>query len=104
MAVPASGRPAQYNAQANRKDAVDSRTRFANLMHYQPIDRVPWLEEGLRDDVLERWRDQGMPADGPTAVFTYDCRDRIQAHWGLGDSEAIAPFGGLVRDDTFGYR
>jgi hypothetical protein len=25
----------------------------------------------MRDDVLERWQDQGALADGPTAVFTY---------------------------------
>jgi len=28
---------------------MDARTRFRHVMQYQPVDRVPWLEEGLRD-------------------------------------------------------
>lgn len=54
-----------------------ARTRFRALMTGAPIDRVPLLEEGLRDDVLERWQREGMPAGGPATVFAYDRRQRI---------------------------
>jgi len=64
---------------------MDTRTRFTNVMHYQPADRVPWLEEGLRDDVRERWRQQGMPPGGPESVFSYDRRERIEVDWSLRD-------------------
>ncbi|MEI8198038.1 MAG: hypothetical protein WCI73_19260, partial [Phycisphaerae bacterium] len=56
---------------------MDARTRFRNLINGDPIDRVPWLEEGLRDDVLARWQREGMPAGGPSRVFAYDRRERI---------------------------
>ena len=56
---------------------MNARTRFHALMQGTPVDRVPWLEEGLRDDVRERWQREGMPADGPSSVFVYDRRERI---------------------------
>ena len=54
------------------------RTRLRGLINGTPIDRVPWLEEGLRDDVLTRWQREGMPAGGPASVFAYDRRERIE--------------------------
>jgi len=74
---------------------MDSRTRFRNVMNYQPVDHVPWLEEGLRDDVLEKWRGEGMPRNGPESVFTYDRRERIEVNLSLRD----AGLKGLVQHD-----
>jgi uroporphyrinogen decarboxylase len=56
---------------------MNTRARFRGLINGTPIDRVPWLEEGLRDDVLTRWQGEGMPAAGPAAIFAYDRRARI---------------------------
>ncbi|MGD0089625.1 MAG: uroporphyrinogen decarboxylase family protein [Planctomycetota bacterium] len=55
------------------------RQRFNATMRYTPPDRVPWLEEGLRDDVLNNWHEQGLPADSDlAALFHYDRRERIE--------------------------
>ena len=54
---------------------MNTPTRFRQVMQYQNVDHVPLLEEGFRDDVLERWARQGMPAQGPGELFCYDRRD-----------------------------
>ncbi|MFN2187407.1 MAG: uroporphyrinogen decarboxylase family protein [Candidatus Promineifilaceae bacterium] len=41
---------------------MDSRQRFKLTMNYGQPDRVPYFEEGIRDDVLTAWRLEGMPA------------------------------------------
>ncbi len=47
-------------------------------MRYGTPDRVPYFEEGLRDDVLARWHEQGLPADADLAeMFHTDRRERI---------------------------
>lgn len=52
-------------------------------MRYGKPDRVPYLEEGLRDDVLERWHAQGLPQDADLAqLFHLDARERIPANFG----------------------
>jgi hypothetical protein len=40
---------------------MNERERFRRLLCGQPVDRPPLLEEGVRDDVIERWRTQGLP-------------------------------------------
>lgn len=42
---------------------MKSRDRFRETMRYGQPDRVPYFEEGLRKEVLEAWRQQGMPRD-----------------------------------------
>jgi hypothetical protein len=37
------------------------RERFRRLMAGEPVDRPPLLEEGVRNEVIERWRDEGLP-------------------------------------------
>ena len=57
---------------------MTARQRFAETMRYGTPDRVPYFEEGLRDDVLERWREQGLPADADlSAMFGTDRREQI---------------------------
>ena len=40
---------------------MNDRERFRRLMRGDPIDRPPFLEEGVRDEVLERWHEEGLP-------------------------------------------
>ncbi len=40
---------------------MKSRDRFRETMRYGRPDRVPYFEEGLRKEVLDVWRRQGMP-------------------------------------------
>lgn len=42
---------------------MNERKRFRRLMGGEPVDRPPLLEEGVREDVLEMWRTQGLPGD-----------------------------------------
>ncbi|HUT32331.1 MAG TPA: uroporphyrinogen decarboxylase family protein [Planctomycetota bacterium] len=57
---------------------MTSRERFRETMRYGRPDRVPYFEEGLRDDVLERWHEQGLPKDADlAAMFHTDLRERL---------------------------
>ena len=57
---------------------MTTRERFRQTMAYGTPDRVPYFEEGLRDDVLERWHEQGLPAGTELAdLFPTDRRERI---------------------------
>lgn len=48
-------------------------------MSYAPADRPPLLEEGLRDEVLERWHAQGLARGTDLSKqFHYDRRERIE--------------------------
>lgn len=40
---------------------MTSRERFRNTMRFKTADRVPYLEEGIRKDVLKSWSRQGLP-------------------------------------------
>ena len=58
---------------------MTSRERFLRTMRFGRPDRVPYLEEGLRDDVLQRWRAEGLPADANLAtMFHTDRREQIE--------------------------
>ena len=60
------------------KQPMTARQRFIETMRYGAPDRVPYFEEGLRDDVLERWREQGLPPDTELAeLFPTDRREGI---------------------------
>ncbi len=57
---------------------VTSRERFRETMRFGTPDRVPYFEEGLRDDVLERWHEQGLPKGADlAALFHTDGRVRL---------------------------
>jgi hypothetical protein len=57
---------------------MNSRERFLETMRFGTPDHVPYFEEGLRSDVLEAWRGQGLdsPAD-LAAKFASDEREEI---------------------------
>ena len=42
---------------------MNGRERFRETMRYGKADHVPYFEEGIRDDVLEEWRRQGLAPD-----------------------------------------
>lgn len=47
-------------------------------MAYGQPDRVPYFEEGLREEVLRKWREQGMPADVPlSTLFHSDKQEEL---------------------------
>ena len=55
------------------------RERFRETMCYGKPDRVPYFEEGIRDEVLDAWQGQGMPPDVDLSMmFPCDQRDEIQ--------------------------
>ena len=42
---------------------MTNRERFLTVMSFGKPDRVPYFEEGIRKDVLEVWRQQGLPLE-----------------------------------------
>jgi hypothetical protein len=42
---------------------MDERERFRRLFRDEPVDRPPLLDEGVREEVIDLWRKQGMPAE-----------------------------------------
>ena len=61
-----------------RRKPMTARERFARTMGYGHPDRVPYLEEGLRDDVLAAWRRQGLAEDANLReMFHTDRHDMV---------------------------
>lgn len=58
---------------------MDHRRRFYESLHYGAPDRLPYFEEGLREDTLQTWGAQGHPV-GPEAagLFTADEKEEIK--------------------------
>ncbi len=71
---------------------MTERERFRMVFSGGPVDRPPLLEEGVREGVIDLWRQQGMPAGrthleifgltphervGPDITARPDCRGRI---------------------------
>ncbi len=57
---------------------MNGRQRFLETMQFGHPDRVPYFEEGIRDDVLKAWRKQGLAADADLGkMFISDLREEI---------------------------
>jgi uroporphyrinogen decarboxylase len=57
---------------------MNSRERFLKVMQYEPVDRVPYFEEGIRDEVIEAWKKQGMSENTEiSTLFETDRREEI---------------------------
>jgi uroporphyrinogen decarboxylase len=57
---------------------MNSRERFREAMRYGTPDRVPYFEEGIRDDVLAAWRRQGLKRRSEfETMFRHDRREEI---------------------------
>jgi hypothetical protein len=58
---------------------MNSRERFRETMQYGRPDRVPYFEEGIREEVLRVWRKQGLSSKAEFArLFPSDKREEIQ--------------------------
>jgi uroporphyrinogen decarboxylase len=52
---------------------MNSRQRFNDTMHYGNPDRVPYIEEGIREEVITAWREQGLSPDADlVSMFSTD--------------------------------
>lgn len=57
---------------------MTGRERFRETMRRGTPDRVPLFEDGLREDVLQRWRREGLAEDADLSeMFWADRRERI---------------------------
>lgn len=58
---------------------MNSRERFLETMRYGSPDRVPYFEEGIRQDVLRTWRKQGLQSQADfSQMFPTDRREVIE--------------------------
>ena len=88
---------------------MNSRERFRETMRYGRPDRVPYFEEGIRDEVLKAWQKQGLPRDANLSqMFPSDQRDEILVdleplpklkRWPTSRPELAALRGSLDPDD-----
>jgi uroporphyrinogen decarboxylase len=57
---------------------MNSRERFLETMRYGTPDRVPYFEEGIRSDVVQAWRRQGLKSKSVfEEMFRHDGREEI---------------------------
>ena len=62
-----------------KNKTMSSRERFRETMNYGSPDRVPYFEEGIREDVIKAWRKQGLKRGTDLAtLFPSDFRERIE--------------------------
>ncbi len=58
---------------------MNSRTRFLETMRFGRPDRVPYFQEGLRDEVLQAWVRQGLgSASELSSMFPIDGREEVE--------------------------
>lgn len=58
---------------------MDGRERFLAVMHFEPLDRVPRWEEGIRQEVRQQWLTQGLaPEIDLATLFAYDRREEVE--------------------------
>ena len=58
---------------------MTSRERFKAVMDYRSPDRVPYFEEGIRDEVLQVWLQQGLTSTNElNKKFPSDRREVIE--------------------------
>lgn len=58
---------------------MNSRERFRRTMQYGKPDRVPYFEEGIRNEVLRAWKKQGLSSEAEFArIFPCDRREEIE--------------------------
>ena len=62
---------------------MTSRSRFLRTLRYEPVDRPPLWDEGLRDDVLAAWQQEGLASGvGPENLFHFDRREELRVDLG----------------------
>ncbi len=59
--------------------SMTSRERFLEVMRFEQPDRVPYFEEGIRDEVIHVWQGQGLSGRRElTRAFPSDVRERME--------------------------
>ncbi len=62
----------------NQSKKMTSQERFRETMRFGVVDRVPYFEEGIREEVLQAWRKQGLPPGSDlNQLFPSDQRREI---------------------------
>jgi hypothetical protein len=57
---------------------MNSRQRFLETMTYGSPDRVPLFREGMRSEVIQSWKTQGLKSERELSrIFLYDEREEI---------------------------
>jgi hypothetical protein len=75
------------------------RKRFKETLAFGNTDRVPYLEEGVRDEVIDVWRNQGLaPTDTPAKLFPTDHFVEIQPD--LDPQPSLTRWPGQLKDLT----
>ncbi len=60
-------------------NSMTSRGRFLEVMRFGQPDRVPYFEEGIRDEVIHVWQRQGLSGRRELAsAFPSDVRERME--------------------------
>jgi hypothetical protein len=60
---------------------MSGRERFRETMAYGTPDRVPYFEEGIRNEVIKVWRKQGLPENADlSGLFPGDYRERMEVN------------------------
>jgi hypothetical protein len=58
---------------------MNGQLRFVNTMNYQPVDRTPLFEDGIRQEVIREWRQQGLHRkDKLEHLFLFDPHEEIE--------------------------
>ena len=61
-----------------------SRIRFLETLRFGTTDRVPYFEEGIREDVIRAWRKQGLPkGKNPSDVWEIVQKDWEKEIWDI---------------------
>jgi hypothetical protein len=60
---------------------MSSRERFRETMAYGTTDRVPYFEEGIREEVIKVWRNQELSGHADlSGLFPCDYRERMEVN------------------------
>ena len=69
----------EMDTNRSQDPTMNSRQRFFQTMSYGTPDRVPYFEEGIREEVRQVWLTQGLPPDVDLAeLFPCDRREELE--------------------------
>jgi hypothetical protein len=80
---------------------MNSRQRFRATMRYEAVDRLPYFEEPLREEVIEAWHSQGLPpGTDPVQMFPADRHELLEPDLEPRPGPAVWPTA-LTQIDSF---
>ncbi len=72
---------------------MNARERFLATLRFQRPDRIPFHDEEIRPETLQRWRKEGLPRGrNPTRIFQLEEWERVPVK-----VDRIPPFEGRIR-------